>query len=501
MLGICGPLHGAPMLGNFAFSISQFDFSQFTNHQFYVDQIAGEYLGQPDSVWLGPNVDAGETIIAAYPEGHGGPNTILKKSTDGGITWGNRLPTPADFNDGPGENITAPTIHRFTDPNTGDDRLVIFRTDRGQQMLYSVSEDDGDTWTDFLPQYPGFIPGTSNSGQRGGSPPKEFIQLSDGRTMTTWYTGAVSNPIGDNNGLWYAFTDDGLNWTTPVRYDAPRPAAYTDVLPNEPSFVLSPDGTQIASLIRTGSGAFESFYQISSDDGANWTAMAELPASLTGERHSVTYAPDGRLLISFRDDRRGNNNNASQGDYVLWVGTFDDIINGTEGQYRVRLLDDVGAGSGNDTGYAGLEVMPDGTIVATTYSDQNPGNGSDPDIISVRFTMAELDALANDILGDLTADGDVNVDDWQIFKDNFRDDTSGLSSLEQEDLGDLNTDDIIDASDFIIFRDQFDLFNGAGALGTVVPEPSTAALVAVTSMLLLGKKREKRVGISLFEVA
>jgi hypothetical protein len=45
---------------------------------------------------------------------------------------------------------------------------------------------------------------------------------------------------------------------------------------------------------------------------------------------------------------------------------------------------------GTDCGYAGLELTPDGTFVATTYGHWLADEP--PFIVSVRFTLAELDA-------------------------------------------------------------------------------------------------------------
>ena len=45
-----------------------------------------------------------------------------------------------------------------------------------------------------------------------------------------------------------------------------------------------------------------------------------------------------------------------------------------------------------DCAYPGVEVLPDGTFVATTYGHWAEGEA--PYIVSVRFTLAELDALA-----------------------------------------------------------------------------------------------------------
>jgi hypothetical protein len=133
----------------------------------------------------------------------------------------------------------------------------------------------------------------------------------------------------------------------------------------------------------------------SDDEGATWSAPRELPAALTGDRHTGKYAPDGRLFISFRDRTPDvpprEYNSPHEGDWVAWVGTYDDMVHGRPGQYRVRLKDNKKAW---DTAYPGVEVLPDGTIVTTTYGhwdDADPYGNMVPYILSVRLKLDELD--------------------------------------------------------------------------------------------------------------
>jgi hypothetical protein len=112
----------------------------------------------------------------------------------------------------------------------------------------------------------------------------------------------------------------------------------------------------------------------------------ELPGALTGDRHCGRYAPDGRLFVSFRGTTLVS---PTRGDWVGWVGTYDDIVKRREGQYRVRLMDNT---KGLDCAYPAVEVLPDGTFVATTYGHWT--DGQRPFIVSVRFTLDELDAKA-----------------------------------------------------------------------------------------------------------
>ena len=78
-----------------------------------------------------------------------------------------------------------------------------------------------------------------------------------------------------------------------------------------------------------------------------------------------------------------------EGDWVGWVGTWDDLVAGRKGQYFVRLKDNK---KGYDTTYPGVEVLPDDTFVVTTYGHWSANES--PYILSVRFQLSELDGLA-----------------------------------------------------------------------------------------------------------
>ena len=175
-------------------------------------------------------------------------------------------------------------------------------------------------------------------------------------------------------------SDGGLTWGKP-RVIATHEKAHLC----EPGVVRSPDGKQLACLLRENSRKFNSFVIFSDDEGKTWTQPRQLPASLTGDRHVGKYAPDGRLFITFRDTTRKS---PTPGDWVGWVGTYEDIQKGREGQYRVRIMDNT---KGRDCTYPGLELLPDGTFVTTTYGHWT--KGAAPYIMSVRFKLEELDAL------------------------------------------------------------------------------------------------------------
>jgi hypothetical protein len=355
------------------YTIALLDLAHQKNRQVIVDRQPGQYLGHPTTVLL----EDSKTILIVYPKGHGRGAIVLKRCTDGGRSWSERLPVPENW-------VTSketPTIHRVVDAQ-GQRRLILFSGLYPIRM--SVSEDDGHAWTPLRPigGFGGIVAMASVERLKNG----DYMALfhDDGRFLhgegkTTKFR--VYKVISH---------DGGRTWGSP-EVIAEHPQAHLC----EPGLVRSPDGKQIAVLLRENSRKFNSFVIFSDDEGRTWTQPRELPGALTGDRHVGKYGPDGRLFISFRDT---THESPTKGDWVGWVGTYDDIVQGKEGQYRVRLM---GNHQAADCAYPGVEVLPDGTFVATTYGHWT--KGEEPYIVSVRFALAELDALARPQAGGKTA--------------------------------------------------------------------------------------------------
>jgi hypothetical protein len=346
------------------YTIPIIDLSRQTGRQVVVDREAGQYLGHPTTVLL----EDGKTIITVYPKGHGRGAIVMKRSEDGGLTWSDRLPVPENW----ATSMETPTIHRVIDTH-GVKRLIVFSGLYPIRM--AVSDDDGVNWTSLEP-----------IGDFGGIVAMASVErLRNGNYMAFFHDDGRFLRGKDERGSFFVYktisTDGGLTWSEPVVI-ATHPSTHLC----EPGLIRSPDGNQIAVLLRENSRQYNSFAILSDDEGETWTEPRELPASLTGDRHVGRYAPDGRLFISFRDTTRQS---PTKGDWVGWVGRYEDIVGGAEGQYRIRLMDNH---KGADCTYPGVELLPDGTFVTTTYGHWTPGE--EPYIVSVRFTMEELDEEA-----------------------------------------------------------------------------------------------------------
>ena len=349
------------------YSIPLIDLAGETHRQVIVDKEPGQYLGHPTTVLMEDN----KTIIAVYPKGHGRGAIVMKKSTDGGLTWSERLPTPDNW----ASSQEVPTLYRVIDPQ-GKRRLIMFSGLYPIRM--AVSEDDGETWTPLKPigDFGGVVAMAS------------LVQLKNGDYMALFHDdGRFLHGAGKRTKFQVFKTiskDGGLTWGQP-EVITEHPEAHLC----EPGAIRSPDGRQIALLLRENSRKYNSFVVFSDDEGLTWTKPIELPGALTGDRHTGKYAPDGRLFITFRDT---THKSPTKGDWVGWVGMYDDIVNGREGQYRVRLMDNH---NGADCAYPGLELLPDSKFVTTTYGHWIEGES--PFIVSVRFKLEEIDAKARPI--------------------------------------------------------------------------------------------------------
>ncbi len=346
------------------YTLPVLDFSGDTHRQIVVDREAGRYLGHPTTVLL----EDGRTLLCVYPKGHGRGAIVYKRSMDGGLTWSDRLEVPGSW----ATSLEVPTLHRVIDA-AGKRRIIMWSGLYPARL--AVTEDDGKTWSELKPagDWGGIVVMGSVESLRT---PGHYLALfhDDGRFFTA--QPQVKKPVEFT--LYQTFSrDGGLTWSQPEPI-----FARTDVHLCEPGCFRSPDGKQLAVLLRENSRRRNSYVIFSNDEGQTWTAPRELPAALTGDRHAGRYLPDGRLFISFRDTTLES---ATKGDWVAWVGTYDDIVEGREGELRVRLMDNH---KGADCAYPAIELLPDGTVVATTYGHWTKDQPAY--IVSVRIRPEEL---------------------------------------------------------------------------------------------------------------
>ncbi|MFM7564016.1 MAG: sialidase family protein [Planctomycetota bacterium] len=348
------------------------DLNEDSARQVVVDREAGQYLGHPTTLLL----EDGKTILCVYPKGHGKGPVIYKRSSDGGKTWSDRLPTPKSWE----TSKETPTLYRVISPD-GHRRVIMFSGLYPARM--AVSNDDGESWSELEPvgEWGGIVVMGSMEPLRTG--PGHYLAMfhDDGRFLTA--DSKQTKPV-EFKLLKSLSTDGGMTWSTPVTV-----LSSTKMHLCEPGVIRSPDGETLACLLRENTRTAPSQIIFSKDEGVTWSEPRPLPTSLYGDRHTAKYAPDGRLLISYRKISPRGETSPAEGDWVAWVGTWEDLTESRPGQYLVRLKDNTKSG---DCAYPGVEILPDGTFVVTTYGHWT--KDEPPYIMSVRLQLAELDALA-----------------------------------------------------------------------------------------------------------
>jgi len=386
-------------------SIPVIDLNNETSRQVIVDREESQYLGHPTTVLL----EDGKTILTVYPKGHGKGEIVYKRSPDGGLSWSDRIPVPESWK----TSLEVPTIFRVTDAK-GKNRLIVFSGLYPARLAHS--DDDGKTWSEL-----------EKAGDWGGivvMGAMEELKTGKGHYMAVFhddlrYFTANGQDLykadvkADKERLFTLYKtiskDGGLTWSVPEIILARR-----DMNLCEPGIIRSPDGKQLAVLLRENSRRANSQIIFSSDEGKTWSNPRPLPNELNGDRHVLKYTPDGRILAVFRDispssfrpdlDRLAKERNEvnmsevakatgqgspTEGDWVGWVGTWADLVSGGKGGYRIRFKDNIHSW---DCCYPGVELLPDGTFVVTTYGHWEKDR--QPYIVSVRFTLKELDNLA-----------------------------------------------------------------------------------------------------------
>jgi hypothetical protein len=343
------------------------------------------YHAHPTTAMLADN----KTMFCVWNIGHGGHAGPMARSDDAGLTWTRRddalPPNYVNFRN-------CPSIYRLSDPQ-GKERLWVFaaRTATGKEVIRDipdrmqgympriVSEDDGRTWRE-LPPIGGRI--AKEDPFRCIMTFSSIVRLTDGSHLGMFHRGSGIGEDGTLQVLQSITRDCGLTWSQPeIACDG---TTFDGKHPCEPYVFRSPDGAELCCLMRENRRSGTSLVMFSRDEGKTWSQAVDAPWGLTGDRHHGIRLPDGRLVIVFRNASPS----AKDKGFIAWIGTYDDIKQGKPGQYRVSLLKTF-----KDGFYPGLHLLPDGTIVATTYANYRKEDIG-CSIVSVRFKMDEVDALA-----------------------------------------------------------------------------------------------------------
>ena len=150
---------------------------------------------------------------------------------------------------------------------------------------YDMSEDDGQTWKELPPlNFPCVMTFSS------------VVRLKDGRTLGLYHRGPGGADKAPLVTLQTITSDGGFTWSEPRIV-----AEVADKNPCEPFVFRSPDGKELACLLRENTHKGRSLMMFSQDEGATWSTPVDTSWGLTGDRHNGVFTSDGRMVICFRD--------------------------------------------------------------------------------------------------------------------------------------------------------------------------------------------------------
>lgn len=353
-----------------------------------VQKIKGTYLGHPDTL-----LTSDGTLYTMYPIGHGRGAIITQKSTDFGLTYTDITSTTPSSWQNSEETPTLYTLN-LTD---GTEVLIMISgipSWGGRNTTYgfnsTTSFDGGVTWSEFTRFYEDY---------EGIVAMSSLIQLKENGEYVDKWLCTFHDSNYTNYGTILTFDENKKEqFSTPYKLFEEHKDIESSTGMCELGISRVKDTDTIICIARANRKVSRSLICYSYDEGLTWTKPTELPNELTGDRHKIRYDEQtDKVIITFRHVPYGikrnifTNNKTILGSWVLWVGTFDDLLSyqttsNALGDCIIELGHDYQGKA--DCGYAGL-IVKDGNVHAVSYGYFNR-TATKPYIMSANFNLQEL---------------------------------------------------------------------------------------------------------------
>ena len=370
-----------------------------------------DYIGHPDAVLLKDG-----SILDVYPSGHGKGAIRSRLSFDGGVTYTGEIKNqPKSWE----TSRETPTVYRLEFSDGTPDKILLISGNPdwhdGKGSIggfnFSLSDDEGKSWSEFELCF-------SKKDKVTVLPIVSMASLTrlkeNGKFVDKWMAFFHDSKFVNYKTI-LSFPNGKPVWSVPEPYFSNHRSIEKKAKMCEVEVVRSDcgKGDELCLIARSNNKRYNSLISFSRDEGKTWSKPRFVPSSLNGERHKADYTPDGRLFITFRSIERSKDkiktsseekmkNWFSEG-WIAWVGTYDDLRNGNEGQYRIKLAHTYlkhqkapSLSANADTGYCGNVVFDDGMIVTSTYGSfgkKLPDGNYQTYVAAKRLKLEDVDKL------------------------------------------------------------------------------------------------------------
>ncbi len=279
-------------------------------------------------------------------------------------------------------------------------------------------------------------------------------------------------------------------------------------LPQNQDFIRNAPGASIMAWVRIDQviefGAptvFPTIAQVNSADPSAFAGFGGARAAITNSHNfgfrsvgsRISEARNGlnTVLPNTRDNEEGGPDPFLN---FFVVGVFD-YVNGTNTFYLdgVQIAQNINVATWNGLShdaanlYASIGANPDPAAAASVaWTGAIDGVRIFDEVLSAQTILDTYNAellVPSDDSADFNGDDIVDGTDFLIFQ-------RGLGSTMQSDSsnGDADGSGIVDGLDLQVFMDQFGTDPPSGIAGVAIPEPSSAALMAILAAIFAGSR-------------
>jgi len=276
---------------------------------FSAENIVGSADGSTSSFLEASNDGSSNYFLSWMRLGNEQPRKVeCARSANSGSSWG----TPVNVDGIGGDDVNQFRASPVIDSNT--DRVVVFwsETDSStgasedQDIVYSVSTNDGSTWSDFEDISENYYEADSGSPSLASSDDYLYLVYLDNGDFDQEDNPNGNDAANIDGDVYFARSDDeGDSWESFTVLSAFEDDAQTDLDYTSSTLQYRPDVTASGSDVHVAwneydqyEGSYSVYYTKSENRGNTWSTPSQIDDGSSGGRYGLTIASNGDNIVA-----------------------------------------------------------------------------------------------------------------------------------------------------------------------------------------------------------